>query len=259
MKKIKGKLIGVITILVLCISACTSMDKESAMKIREERIQKAHGEDWKVHSETQIGEFVFSAAYSQEEIGIKVFPPSENKDGRPTLATPFYFTEANCISQEFRYDGIYYYLFWTNRSDVDYAEITYTVDGEKQEPIRYDAKEIFYSQVPCGDYSYEMIYYDTNGNAITDIPHTKIDYLNQRVMIDGKIYESTGKISDKKHNATADGKISSSVFFKESPVKDDQSNFGVKGMYGEEHHYYIIDDNTVEIFMDENWVIFEII
>lgn len=273
----KKRLVGIIVILILCIVSTgifcyiklskrtdnspikNNILTEKALATREKRLQKAHGEEWKIHSEIHIKEtdnFVFSAAYSPEWIGIKIFP-RKNKFTKEKLTEPFFSTEADHISQDFRFDGTYYKLFWINRPDVDYAEITYTVDGKELEPIQYDAKKIFYSKTPTGDYSYKLVYYDVNGNAYPDIPNSELKSLNLRVMIDGKIYCSTGKISIKKHEGKPDGKITSAVSKNQIPTKNNQSNFGFVGMYGNDHNYYRIYDNTVDIFMDENWITFK--
>lgn len=72
------------------------------------------------------------------------------------------------------------------------------------------------------------------------------------VMVNGKLYYDTGKesIIDARCG-TADGEITSSVDGAETPAKDNQSNFGT----GFEYQYG--DDDTIEIFMNEKWIVFE--
>lgn len=48
-----------------------------------------------------------------------------------------------------------------------YAEITYTLDGVKQEPIIHNSKgmEIFIHPAPTNDeYGIDVVYYDSEGN-----------------------------------------------------------------------------------------------
>lgn len=60
-----------------------------------------------------------------------------------------------------------YNVFWANRPDLDYAELTYTVDGMIEEPINLDAKDnkIIYTEAPSNDFSVEYCFFDINGNC----------------------------------------------------------------------------------------------
>ena len=72
------------------------------------------------------------------------------------------------------------------------------------------------------------------------------------VMIDGKLYYDTGKESTGvKENTQTDGEITSTVDGSEMPAEDNQSNFGT----GFEYIYGT--DDTIEIFMNNKWIIFE--
>lgn len=59
-----------------------------------------------------------------------------------------------------------YNLFWANKVDLDYAEVTYTVDGEIGETIKIDAQnnQIIYTEAPSNDFSVEYYFVDINGN-----------------------------------------------------------------------------------------------
>ncbi len=72
------------------------------------------------------------------------------------------------------------------------------------------------------------------------------------VMVNNKLYYDTGKESTLNGRCgVMDGKITSTVDGSEIPTKNDQSNFGTgfKYQYG--------SDDTIEIFMNEKWIIFE--
>ena len=71
------------------------------------------------------------------------------------------------------------------------------------------------------------------------------------VMVDGNLYYDTGKESTGTgDNETADGEITSTVDGSETPTENDQSNFG------EGFAYRHIADGTLEIFMNEKWIVF---
>lgn len=72
------------------------------------------------------------------------------------------------------------------------------------------------------------------------------------VMVDGKIYYDTGKVSGIKiHSEEMDGEITSTVESSEIPTENDQSNFGAG--YG----YQYAADDTIEVCVDDKWVIYE--
>lgn len=73
------------------------------------------------------------------------------------------------------------------------------------------------------------------------------------VMVDGKLYYDTGEESSlgERRCGLMDGQITSSVDGSEIPIKDNQSNFGTGFGY-----QYGLDD-TIEILMNEKWIVFE--
>ena len=56
-------------------------------------------------------------------------------------------------------------FFWANKANLDYAEITYTVDGIAEEIITINAQnnEIIYTKAPAKDYSVECVFIDNDG------------------------------------------------------------------------------------------------
>lgn len=72
------------------------------------------------------------------------------------------------------------------------------------------------------------------------------------VMVDGKLYYDTGKESTITGRCgVMDGEITSTVDGSEIPKENNQSNFGA----GFEYQYG--DNNTIEVFMNETWIVFE--
>lgn len=80
----------------------------------------------------------------------------------------------------------------------------------------------------------------------------KDDKLDHMVMINGILYLDTGKESTVEGRCgVMDGEIVSTVDSDEKPTQDNQSNFGTG------YAYQYGPENTVEIFKDETWWIFE--
>lgn len=72
------------------------------------------------------------------------------------------------------------------------------------------------------------------------------------VMVDGKLYYDTGKESSIDGRCgVMDGEITSTVDSSETPTVNDQSNFGVG--FG----YQYGAEDTIEIWMNEKWIVFE--
>lgn len=90
---------------------------------------------------------------------------------------------------------------------------------------------------------------------ITLIEQAEADTLWDRipmVMINGKLYYDTGRENTADGRCgIMDGEITSTVDGSEIPTEDDQSNFG--SGFG----YQYGADDTVEIYMNEKWVVFE--
>jgi hypothetical protein len=59
-----------------------------------------------------------------------------------------------------------YNLFWANKANLDYAEITYTLSGVVGKTVKLDAKDniIIYTEAPAKDFSVEYCFVDKNGN-----------------------------------------------------------------------------------------------
>ena len=90
---------------------------------------------------------------------------------------------------------------------------------------------------------------------ITLMEQIKADAMQDRipmVRIDGRLYCDTGRESTVSGRCgNLDGEITSTVEGTEIPVEDNQSNFG--SGFG----YQYGADDTIEIFMNEKWFIFE--
>ena len=73
----------------------------------------------------------------------------------------------------------------------------------------------------------------------------------QTIMVDGKLYVSTGKESQARGRCgVMEGEITDSVEEYELPLTDDTSNFGTG--YG-----YQYADGCIEVYCDNKWIVFE--
>lgn len=89
---------------------------------------------------------------------------------------------------------------------------------------------------------------ETTQSATKELEYNKIPM----VMVAGKLYYDTGKESGiDARCGVMDGEITSTVDGSETPTADDQSNFGTG--FG----YQYGADDTIEIFMNEKWIVFE--
>ncbi|HBA37724.1 MAG TPA: hypothetical protein DCY94_03290 [Firmicutes bacterium] len=72
------------------------------------------------------------------------------------------------------------------------------------------------------------------------------------IRVDGELYEDTGKESTLGPRCgNMDGEITSNTRPNEIPTFENQSNF--EGRYG----YQIIDENTIELLINDKWIVFK--
>ena len=123
------------------------------------------GKDWKIAIEQELNDYIISGIYSRDGMsGIAVFEPYGN--GKYKLLSREWREQDEIIITGTIIDQQWYGIVWFNGAETDYAEITYTYDGKKQEPIIHNAKgmEIFINSAPAKDYSIDVVYYDSEGN-----------------------------------------------------------------------------------------------
>ncbi len=73
------------------------------------------------------------------------------------------------------------------------------------------------------------------------------------IMVDGELYQDSGKIQESRKCGTHDGEITSSVDASEKPSENNQSNFG------EGYGYQFYGEDEVHVHIDNKWCIFKII
>ncbi len=91
---------------------------------------------------------------------------------------------------------------------------------------------------------------DTTNNEETNNNNSEKE-LERIVMVDGKLYYDTGKISNELRCGVMDGKITSNVENSKIPTENNQSNF--QGNYS----YQYGRENIIEVLIDDDWYIFQ--
>ena len=161
--------ICVVIMLVMCIGSISYYIQPdgSTLESREELLQeRSKGKLWLISVEQKIDNYIISGIYSgYDESGLAVFEPKGN--GKYKLQTRVFRDNDRIITTSSYIGGQWYDIVWFNGAKTDYAEITYTLDGVKQEPIIHNSKgmEIFIHPAPTNDeYGINVVYYDSEGN-----------------------------------------------------------------------------------------------
>lgn len=138
----------------------------STLESREEICAEfPRGKDWKISVEQEFNDYIISGIYSRDGMsGIAVFEPYGN--GKYKLQSREWREQDRIVITGTIIDQKWHDIVWFNGAKTDYAEITYTYDDKKQEPIIHSAKgmEIFINPAPSKDYSIDVVYYDDAGN-----------------------------------------------------------------------------------------------
>ena len=118
-----------------------------------------------VAKELELGGYIVSGAYSTDNKStLAIFEPTGNGDYK-------FSTSTNRNSDEIIVGGVaingeWYDLIWFNGAKTEYAEITYTINGQVQDTLRYntDDMDIISIKNPEKEYSIHVAYYDNDGN-----------------------------------------------------------------------------------------------
>lgn len=161
--------ICVVIMVVMCIGSISYYIQPdgSTLESREELLQeRSKGKLWLISVEQKIDNYIISGIYSgYDESGLAFFEPKGN--GKYKLQTRVFRDNDRIITTSSYIGGQWYDIVWFNGAKTDYAEITYTLDGVKQEPIIHNSKgmEIFIHPAPTNDeYGIDVVYYDSEGN-----------------------------------------------------------------------------------------------
>lgn len=154
-------------VAVACIFAFSSAPGGETVESRQEMLNAAisKGGDWTILKELELEDCVVSAAYSADrKCALAVFEPQGN--GTYKLRTSTTRDADQIIVTSTMANGVWYDLVWFQGAKTKYAEITYTVDGQVQDTLRFDTEdmEILSIENPQKEYSMHVVYYDGEGN-----------------------------------------------------------------------------------------------
>ena len=169
LKKKRLIVISAVILLFLCaaIYKYQSIPDGQTIESREQLLKGIpKGAGWQISTEQLLNDYIVSGIYSTDgKNGIAVFEPTGK--GRYKLSSREWRESGRIVISGYAADGIWYDLVWFNDAQTQYAEITYTVDGDRQETIKHNSTnmEIFIHEAPAKDYSIDVVYYDSKGNV----------------------------------------------------------------------------------------------
>lgn len=165
------KRIGIVLLAVLCIAAVSlyflhSVPKGDTRQSRERILNDAisKGNGWTIAKELELDGYIISGAYSTDHKStLAVFEPTGN--GGYRLRTSTNRNAEEIIVDGTIINGAWYNLIWFHGAETEYAEITYTVNGQ-EDTLRYDTgnMEIIAIQKQEKEYTIHVSYYDKDGN-----------------------------------------------------------------------------------------------
>lgn len=160
--------ICVIIMVAMCIGSISYYIQPdgSTLESREEICAEfPRGKDWKISVEQNFDDYIISGIYSRDCMsGVAIFEPIGN--GKYRLQSREWRKQDEIVISGATFNGVWHDIIWFNGAKTDHAEITYTYDGKKQEPIIHNSKgmEIFIHPQPSNDYTFDVVYYDSEGN-----------------------------------------------------------------------------------------------
>ncbi len=139
----------------------------STLESREQQLSELSQLDGDVciSCETKIDGYIVSGySSSNNKYGLAIFEPQGN--GKYKFQTSITRENDELIFMNTIIKQKSYNLFWANKADLDYAEITYIPSGMVGETVKLDAKDnvIIYTEAPAKDFSVKYCFVDKNGN-----------------------------------------------------------------------------------------------
>ncbi len=167
----KKKVLIALTI-VLCIAAVcpyffNSAPKGDTITSREHILNNAisKGNEWTIAKELELEGYIISGAYSTDHKStLAVFEPAG--DGNYIFKNSTNRNAEEIIISGAVINRAWYDLIWFNGAKTEYAEITYTINGQVKDTLKYDTDnmDIISIKNPEKEYSIHVIYYDKDGN-----------------------------------------------------------------------------------------------
>lgn len=158
-----------VTIFIAALFAYSSRKtvKCDTIESREDMLNLAvsKGKDWTIAKELELDGYIISGAYSADrKAALAIFEPIGN--GNYKFHTSSNQNKDDIIISRALINGSRYDLIWFYGAKTAYAEITYTINGQKQDTLRYNTEDmdIIYCEKPEKDHFMHVVYYDSDGN-----------------------------------------------------------------------------------------------
>lgn len=158
---------SVFIVLILVFFSMQSNPDGSTVESRELRLNKLSKIYGNAHisCEIKIDDYIVSGYISSNnKHGLAIFEPQGN--GKYRFQTSYLREKDELVYGNAIINQKFYDLFWANKADLDYAEITYIVSNKSEETLKLDATDnkIIYKEAPSNDYAVEYVFVDANGN-----------------------------------------------------------------------------------------------
>ena len=164
-------LVSVVVVIFIALLSYVSYEpKGDTVESQQMILNKAlpTGTNWTVYNAAYIDGYQLSTAYSSNgKSAIVVFEPKN--DGGYKLISSMVGNNEEIIIFMTMINGKGYDLVWYNVAKTEYAEVTHTIDGVKQTPLRFDtfAMQLIIIPHPAKAYSWDVVYYDNQGKTYT--------------------------------------------------------------------------------------------
>lgn len=159
---------GFVSIILLIAFFFTQSNPDgSSIESRELILNKLSKVNDNAHIsyEIKIDDYIISGYIcSNNKHGLAIFEPQGN--GKYKIQTNYLREKDELIYGNVIINQKFYDLFWANKTDLDYAEITYIISKKSKETMTLDATDnkIIYKEAPSNDYGIEYVFVDTSGN-----------------------------------------------------------------------------------------------
>ena len=166
----RGMLLAAAVLAAACLGVYQAWGRPDGATVesREALLAEAlpAGQGWNLASELELeGYLIGGAVDASGQSALAVFEP-EGEDYRLEHAMSM---GHNVVQDSVLIDGTWYDLAWFGGAETEYAEITYTVDGEPLESCRYETGKmpVLCHPAPADRYGISVVYYDHAGNRYT--------------------------------------------------------------------------------------------
>ena len=167
----KKKLSLIVLVTIICVTAAfayvfSALPKGNTRESRESILNAAISKsgDWTIATEIELDGYIISGAYSTDDrSALAIFEPEGN--GNYRFRTSTNRNNDEIIVSGAVINGKWYDLVWFHGAKTEYAEITYTISGQRQDALRFSTEnmDILYQEQPAKEYSIQVVYYDSDG------------------------------------------------------------------------------------------------